>query len=120
MRAGTFIKRHPIVEVVFVSRPRRLRALRRATLKHKSLQISVVTSLASYFNPLTRIGGVEYVAEVRIDFRVDSQIITHRADSYSPNAMAVAPDSALGTLRICFEMWRGFSTRSWSGQGWLV
>ncbi|KAJ9123318.1 hypothetical protein QFC22_001517 [Naganishia vaughanmartiniae] len=43
VRAGTWVKRHPIVEV---------------------LMISIVTSLASYHSPLTRIGGVEYVAEL--------------------------------------------------------
>ncbi|KAJ9107393.1 hypothetical protein QFC21_000843 [Naganishia friedmannii] len=43
VRAGTWVKRHPIMEV---------------------LMISIVTSLASYYSPLTRIGGVEYVAEL--------------------------------------------------------
>lgn len=39
----------------------------RATLRLPGSQISIVTSLASYHNPLSRMGGVEYVAEVGLD-----------------------------------------------------
>lgn len=40
------------------------------------IQISVITSLASYSNPLTRIGGVEYVAEVRFGSQCCSVVPT--------------------------------------------
>lgn len=40
------------------------------SVKHNAnrleMQISIVTSLASYSNPLSRMGGVEYVAEVSL------------------------------------------------------
>lgn len=64
-------------------------------------QISIITSLASYYNPLTRIGGVEYVAEVRL-----CHIAAPYADAYnylclsscSLNVMTMSLDSVLASL----------------------
>lgn len=59
-RAGTRVNQHPVLEVLLVR-------AHQAMLSDANLswyQISIVTSLASYSNPLSRMGGVEYVAEV--------------------------------------------------------
>lgn len=59
VRQGTWVKDHPIVEVLLV------RAALRLPRSKTDGQVTVLTTVLGFLNPYCRMGGTELVASVR-------------------------------------------------------